>query len=119
MSLRKQAVLVVFALLTAAFDTPHGPPIAAKTGGAAPAPASAGGGPAPQPEATCHLNYYGGKVLQNVVVEEVNWGTGVNATVQSTLGGFYAAVTASAYFDWLSEYNTVGLNGMSDGLPGS
>jgi hypothetical protein len=118
--LRKQAALVVFALLATAFDTPHAPPIAAKTGGASPSPAPVGGGPSPQPQApTCHLNYYGGKVIQNVVVHEVNWGSGVNATVQSTLGGFYAAVSASAYFDWLAEYNTVGLNGTSDGLAGS
>ena len=116
--MHKQAALVAVVFLATAFDTPHGPPIAARTSGAA-ASSSGGGGPAPQPQATCHLNYYGGKVIQNVVVIEVNWGTGVNATVQSSLGGFYAAVTASAYFDWLSEYNTVGLTGAADGLPGS
>ncbi|HWE26851.1 MAG TPA: hypothetical protein VHB97_02565, partial [Polyangia bacterium] len=111
-----KAGLVVLLLLTSAFDTPVAPPIAARGGGGA----STGAAPTPAPLAsTCHLNYYGGHVLENVVVVEVNWGAGVNATVQSSIGGFYAAVTGSAYFDWLSEYNTVGLNGFSDGLPGS
>ncbi|MCU1282892.1 MAG: hypothetical protein JWM53_6438, partial [bacterium] len=71
------------------------------------------------PPAACHLNYYGGRVLENVVVYQVNWGSGVNATVAANIGGFYSAVTNSAYFDWLSEYNTVGLTGFSDGLAGS
>ncbi len=75
--------------------------------------------PPPQPQATCHLNYYGGPVLENVVVYQVDWGTGVDSTVDNNIGAFYQYVTNSAYFDWLSEYNTVGLNGFSDGLPGS
>ena len=44
--------------------------------------------------------------------------TNVNTTVKNGMGGFYTAVTNSAYFDWLSEYNTVGVNG-TDGHPGS
>jgi len=64
--------------------------------------------PAPVPNASCNLKYYSGKVIQNVVVYAVNWGPNVNATVKNNIGGFYSAVTASAYFDWLSEYNTVG-----------
>jgi hypothetical protein len=65
--------------------------------------------PPPVPNApTCSLKYYGGKVIQNVVVYAVNWGPNVNATVKNNIGGFYSSVTASAYFDWLSEYNTVG-----------
>ena len=64
------------------------------------------------------LAYYGGKVIANVKVVAVNWGPAVNATVSSGIGAFYATVTNSAHFDWLSEYNTVGLKGL-DGLAGS
>ncbi len=64
------------------------------------------------------LVYYGGPVLQNVKVYNVNWGSHINATVTSQMPLFYADVVASPYFDWLSEYNTVGLNGQ-DGQPGS
>jgi len=64
------------------------------------------------------LVYRGGPVLQNVRVYSVNWGSHINATVTGQMPLFYADVVASPYFDWLSEYNTVGLNG-SDGQPGS
>ncbi len=67
---------------------------------------------------TTKLVYYGGKVIANVKVIAVNWGPNVNTTVASGIGGFYSAITGSAYFDWLSEYNTVGLNG-TDGKAGS
>ena len=33
--------------------------------------------------------------------------------------GFYRSFTNGAMFDWLSEYDTVGLTGFADGLPGS
>lgn len=73
-----------------------------------------------QPLATsAHLNYYGGRVISNVQVVAVNWGSGVDSTVSSGIGGFYSAVTNSAYFDWLTEYNTVGKTGFGDGLAGS
>jgi hypothetical protein len=68
--------------------------------------------------ASAHLNYYGGKVISNVKVVVVDWGPNTNSTVKSGIAGFYSAVTNSSYFDWLSEYNTTGLNGQ-DGLPGS
>ena len=64
------------------------------------------------------LVYYGGPVLQNVKVYSVNWGSHINATATSQLPLFYADLVASTYFDWLSEYNTVGVNG-HDGQPGS
>jgi hypothetical protein len=51
-----------------------------------------------------HLTYYGGPVISNVKVFTIFWGTGVNYTTQ--LDAFYAGVTNSAYFDWLSEYDT-------------
>ena len=66
---------------------------------------------------SAHLNYYGGRVISNVNVVVVFWGPNVNATVRSQIGSFYSAVTNSAYFDWLSEYNTFILG--QDGLPGS
>src|SRR5512140_1345006 len=53
-----------------------------------------------------HLNYYGGRILDQVKVYAVNWGPNVNATVQAKIGGFYGAITGSAMFDWLSEYDT-------------
>ncbi|MGZ3457740.1 MAG: hypothetical protein ACXU86_04460, partial [Archangium sp.] len=55
---------------------------------------------------TAHLTYYGGKVIANAKIAVVFWGPNVNSTVTSGIGGFYTAVTNSAYFDWLSEYNT-------------
>jgi len=61
----------------------------------------------PSPYATtAHLTYYGGKVLQNVKIVAVFWGPNVNTTITGGIGGFYSAVTGSAYFDWLTEYNT-------------
>src|SRR5579859_1291700 len=56
--------------------------------------------------ANAHLNYYGGKVIPNVKVVVVFWGSGVNSEVQQKVAGYYSSVTNSPYFDWLSEYNT-------------
>ena len=64
------------------------------------------------------LKYWGGPVLQNVKVYNVNWGSHINAMVTAQMPLFYADLVASPYFDWLSEYDTVGLNGQ-DGQPGS
>jgi len=64
------------------------------------------------------LVYNGGPVLQNVEVYEVNWGTQISTTVTQQLPQFYADVVASPYFDWLSEYDTIGLTGPG-GTPGS
>jgi hypothetical protein len=55
------------------------------------------------PFAQGNLTYRGGPVLQNVKVQTVFWG---NAQFQSQLNSFYGAVVNSAYYDWLSEYNT-------------
>jgi MYXO-CTERM domain-containing protein len=62
--------------------------------------------------------YNGGPVLQNAKVYEVNWGTHISATVTQQLPQFYTDVVASPYFDWLSEYDTIGLTGPG-GTPGS
>ena len=71
--------------------TPHLMPLGVEPRAAIPAP---------------HLNYYGGAVLSNVAVVVVFWGPNVAVTTRSQIGGFYSAVTNSAYFDWLTEYNT-------------
>ncbi len=56
-----------------------------------------------------HLNYYGGRILANVKVVSVFWGSNVSSDVKSGIGDFYAAMTGSAFFDWLSEYSTTGI----------
>jgi hypothetical protein len=57
-----------------------------------------------RPLATGNLTYRGGPVLQHVSVVTVFWGNGVQFTSQ--LDSFYGTVTNSAYYDWLSEYDT-------------
>ena len=66
-----------------------------------------------------HLNYYGGKVISNVQVAVVFWTANVDFTTQNQIKGFYSTINNSPYLDMLSEYNTVGLTGFVDGLPGS
>ncbi len=60
--------------------------------------------------AGAHLNYYGGKLVQNAKVIQVIYGTGVYATGVNSgtpnLGNFYGGVLASSYVAWLTEYNT-------------
>jgi hypothetical protein len=63
--------------------------------------------PPAAPAANAHLNYYGGRILDQVKVYSVNWGNGVNEAVASRIGAFYGAITSSAMFDWLAEYDTV------------
>ncbi len=63
----------------------------------------------PLPDATsAKLTYRGGPVLQNVKVVTVYWGNNVqfSGTGTQSLDAFYTAVVQSAYYDWLSEYNT-------------
>jgi MYXO-CTERM domain-containing protein len=64
------------------------------------------------------LKYYGGPVLSRARIIEVNWGSSVATVITQTMPSFYGAIVKSGYFDWLSEYNTVGLNG-TDAQPGS
>ncbi|HEY6300784.1 MAG TPA: hypothetical protein VIW95_14180 [Candidatus Binatus sp.] len=65
-----------------------------------------------------HLTYYGGRVVSNMKVVQVLWGTGgagtgdgeflagvVNTSTPS-MATFYQQVLNSAYVDWLTEYNT-------------
>ena len=64
---------------------------------------SNGATPAAAPSA--HLTYYGGPVISSVKIITVFWGSAAT-TYQSQLGQFFSTVTASSYFDWLSEYDT-------------
>ena len=50
------------------------------------------------------LVYNGGPVLSNVKVYTVYWGASVPD--QASLNKFYGDITSSAYYDWLTEYNT-------------
>jgi hypothetical protein len=65
-----------------------------------------------------HLTYYGGRVVSNMKVVQVLWGTGgaggsnghflaqvVNTSTPS-MATFYQQVLNSGYVDWLTEYNT-------------
>src|ERR1700676_464312 len=65
-----------------------------------------------------HLNYYGGRVISNMQVVQVLWGTGsagvgngqflaqVRNTTTPSIATFYQGILNNAYVDWLSEYNT-------------
>ena len=57
-----------------------------------------------------HLSYYGGPVLANVKVVTVFWGGSTKVNYSTQLNAFYTGVTNSAYFDWLSEYDTPSQN---------
>jgi hypothetical protein len=51
-----------------------------------------------------NFTYHGGPVISNVKVFTVFWGSSIQN--QSNINAFYTAVTQSAHFDWLNEYNT-------------
>ena len=56
------------------------------------------------------LAYFGGRVVSNIQVVQVMYGTGSYLPqVTTDIGGFYQGVLNSGYVDWLSEYNTTGL----------
>ncbi len=57
------------------------------------------------------LKYFGGRVVSNVQVVQVLYGSGsylsqVSSTARPSIATFYQDVSNSAYFDWLTEYNT-------------
>jgi hypothetical protein len=61
--------------------------------------------------AGAHLSYFGGRVVSNIHVVEVIYGAGtylpqVTSTTAPNIPSFYQGVTNSAYFDWLTEYDT-------------
>ncbi len=64
------------------------------------------------------VSYFGGRVVSNAKVIQVNWGSGVSAAVDAFLPAWYAGVLDSPFMDVLVQYGTVGRNGQ-DGNPGS
>jgi hypothetical protein len=66
-----------------------------------------------------NVQYYGGHVISHVQVVPVLWGSGVSPAVVSGAQGFYAAILNSPYLDWMGEYDTAGLVGSVDRMPGS
>ncbi len=68
---------------------------------------------------TCTVRYYGGPVVSDVQVVQVDWGTGIDAAIDGPLGAFFTSVLDSPYLDWLVEYDTSGQTGYADGLAGS
>ena len=69
--------------------------------------------PALRSTGTPRMLYYGGPVLSHVKIVSVIWGSGVNATTVSKIGGFLGAVADSTFLDQLAEYGTnlTGTNG--------
>lgn len=60
-----------------------------------------------------HLQYFGGRIVSNLQVVQVVYGTGsfipeVLSTGTPSIASFYQGVLNSPYVDWLTEYNTVG-----------
>jgi hypothetical protein len=60
-----------------------------------------------------HLQYFGGRIVSNIQVVQVIYGTGsyipqVTSTDSPSMATFYQGVLNSPYVDWLTEYNTVG-----------
>jgi len=60
-----------------------------------------------------HLTYWGGPVISNIHVIAVFWGPNVNTAISGTPGisQFFTDITTSRYFDLLTEYSTVGVQG--------
>lgn len=61
--------------------------------------------------ATPHLNYYGGRVISNVKIVMVRYGTGtylgnIAGTVTPTMQQFYQQIANHPHLDWLCEYQT-------------
>jgi hypothetical protein len=66
------------------------------------------------------LDYLGGAVISNVQIYAIFWGSAVNSQVQTNIGAFYQTLTNSPLWDWLAEYNTVGLSGSNQSIgPGT
>jgi hypothetical protein len=54
-----------------------------------------------------HLDYRGGRILDQVHVVPVLWGPNVFADAKAQLGPFYQALVQSSLYDFLGEYSTV------------
>jgi len=64
-----------------------------------------------QAPAGAFLTYYGGRVVSNLQVVQVLYGTGqylpnVSSVTSPSMATFYQGVLNSPYVDWLTEYNT-------------
>jgi hypothetical protein len=58
-----------------------------------------------------HLQYFGGRIVSNIQVVQVIYGSGsyipeVLSTATPSMATFYQGVLNSPYVDWLTEYNT-------------
>lgn len=61
-----------------------------------------------------HLQYFGGRIVSNIQVVQVIYGSGsyipeVLSTGTPSMASFYQGVLNSPYVDWLTEYNTTNL----------
>jgi hypothetical protein len=72
----------------------------------APKAAAAANGQLPQCRGRCNVQYWGGRVISNVKVYAVLWGSGVDEAIQSGIGDFFTALTNSDWMDWQNEYRT-------------
>jgi len=77
------------------------------------------GGKPPASPLTSDVKYFGGRVISNVKIVEISWGSSVDSSYMTQLQGFYTAIVASPFVDWLTEYDTIGLTGFADFQPGS
>jgi len=69
----------------------------------------------------CFMQYYGGRVISNVKIYAVAWGTQVDPVTLNNIPGFLSAVSNSDVMDWQSEFNTNinSQSGTSMGAPGT
>jgi hypothetical protein len=81
-------------------------------------PASASTAPA-----GAHLTYFGGPVISNVQIVQVLYGgtqgqylAQVFSTASPSLASFYEGVPQSAYFNWLTEYDTPASGGTGQSI---
>ncbi len=65
------------------------------------------------------MKYFGGHVISNVKIVEISWGSAVDSNYMTQLQGFYTAIVKSPFIDWMTEYDTIGLTGFADLMPGS
>jgi hypothetical protein len=68
---------------------------------------------------TSDVKYFGGRVISNVKIIEVSWGSSVDSNYMTQLQGFYTAIVTSPFIDWMTEYDTIGLNSFTDLKPGT
>ncbi len=71
------------------------------------------------PLAGSDVKYFGGRVISNVNIVEVAWGSSVDSNYLTQLQGFYQAIVVSPFIDWMTEYDTIGLSGYADLKPGT